>query len=752
MDSQDIQVPSDASPVPQVDTSQNPQQAIVPPWKEVIASPEYQQLNVDKKQYILDHWHAAALSQNAGVLGKDDIMDLNNFVKNQSQLISNSDVSIPEGSAEEVMQGGTLGLGKYGAAALETAFPEKKGYKLPFQGQSYSDNLKDIEQRQGSFENQHPYISTGANVAGNMLLPVGEATAALGAASKGVPVGGRVAGYLGEHPNQANALIGAGIGGVQESTNEDDLSGFIPGAAKGMAAGLIAAPLIRGGVNALKGTVNLGKRVLGIQENPESIIGKFLNSENLAAARTSLENNEEGFLADEPKLQQFTRTVLKTSPEAQDTIESNLIDRASSSRDRAAQAAEDFKTPYFQNLQDSISEIKQNSDESWNKLFENKTPLLTPDIAELMHNPEIQSAIKSTDASFRSSGNQELKGLGHKALEALKAKGSEVPELGEEFESLAPQAKQALQDRLMADQPSINTNDFDGFPIEYGHQVKRQLDAKARQAYLSGDESTGNIYNGFARQWRGALDEATNGTYSAAREASQPLQQIKAIQGGTQFIDNKSITKPSLASRMMLPNVRPEAVDQELNGLTNLQKIQLKIDLANELQNDIGNRTQNIGAANPFSGNEEKKIRMIINAPDEVVPNEYENFMQAMQNEKRMAQTKTAVSGNSRTDINTASSGQLPVNAFKTFIGGPKRWTSDAIDYLSAKSNGLNQKNAQDLANILVSHERSLQALDNIDEARAQKLLPAIMQKTIENFYDRALIQALPAQAANVGE
>ncbi len=763
---------------PNVNTSQ-PQAADPPPnWNEITSSKIYQKYTPEQKQYVLDHWHADALAAGKDILGKDDIMHLNNFAKDQSQIISNSDVSMIGGIAHDIVQGGTFNQANKLVAGVESL--------NPFSDKTYDENLRDENQKQAIFNSQHPYIGAAADIAGNLTLPIGAVTKALGMASKGVPIVGKMAGYLAEHPNQANALTGAGLGGVQGYANTGTLRGALTGAEVGGTVGAIASPVSNLAGNIIGGGYMGARRVVMGAPKAEELIGNFLKAPGaLEAAQANLEADPTAVLSDEPTLQKFTRKVLKEDPTAAKNINQNLLTRSDNSVSRVQNSIGEWSDPYLQAYQDHVNDIKQESDVAWQKLFEDKTPLLTPDMAELLENPEIQAAAKAADAKFRSDRNPDYKGLANQSFESLKIRSpdiiSETPPavaLPKGYDNLAPYAQdlikkdlaeKAAQNSVPPETPDF-ANDFQGFPIEYAHEIKMQLDDKARQAYEKGDDSTGRIYNGFSKQWRGALDDATGGeegTYATARAVNQPLQQIESVKGGPAMEGGKLVNKQSLADQLMAPNMRPDQVEQKVNGyinqdgqkiqgLTNLQKIQLKLDLADKLRNEVGNKNQNIGKGDLYNPNKQSKIETIINAPDNsqigigpVLGNgknsDYERFMQVIQQEKNKAYATGEVVAGSPSDINLATGKQLTSKN----ILNPSTWADKALDLLSRNYQDLNKDKAIELSNILTTHQQSLDAVNNLSAARQNQLIPQILQKTIQNLYEAFLRQSVPVQAVN---
>lgn len=345
----------------------------IPAWSEITGSSNWKDLNVNQKQKVLDQWTQDAMAGGKDLLDKEGMQKIQDFSKNQGSLIQNSDISNAEGLMRSVEQGTTFGLGKYGEAAIETALPSKKGYKLPFMGQSFSDNLKDIEQRSSSYEEAHPIASTVANIAGNLAVPIGAT--------------GRA----------ATILTGAGIGGVQAAADNDNLAAAVPGA---IAGGVIAATVPSMLGLAGKAVGGLKRAILGAK--PEAILDRYLSG-NTDTARELLQEGEQTLLADSPKLQGLARSVLKQAPENQEVIEKTLGERAAGSLERGVQATQEFSSPYFKNLQSTLEGFKTKAKTAYDQLFENQTPIISDKINSLIENPEIKSAVKSAQDFYRAS-------------------------------------------------------------------------------------------------------------------------------------------------------------------------------------------------------------------------------------------------------------------------------------------------------------------------------------------------------------
>ncbi len=629
----------------------------IPTYSELISNKKWDTLDIPKKLEVVERWRKAVVAAAPEDAPEEDAKKFDTFVKEKTDLIKNSNVSNVEGLGRSFLQGATFGAGKYAEAALETALPSKHGSQLPFQGKSFSENLREIEQRGQTYGEEHPIASTAANIAGNIAVPISAQ--------------GRI----------AQALTGAGIGAVQAASDTNDIKNAVPGALTGLVVGAAAPAVLNVAGKGIGSVADFTKRAV-VGAKPEEVIERYLGNK-LDIAKELLQGSEEAMLADVPRVQGLGRNVLKHTPETKEAIENALSTRSSGGIERGVQATQEFSSPYLQNLQKTVQGFKDKAQAAYSSLFQNQEPIVNEKISRLLNNKELKQAVSASDAIYRSIDKA-------------------VPDIS------------------------------NGVPLEFADQIKKQLDVMANDAYASNNSQAGNIYSRFASQWRNALDEAVP-EYAQVRELAKPYKQIESVMAKNDVVGNRLITEASLAERLMQPGQKIKDVKGALDGLTTLQKTQVKIDLADYLQKQFQNKKQNFGSS-VFSPAEKQKIQAII-----ADPKEFNNFMKSIDQEQTFAKTFKELAGGSRTDINTATGEQLPVDVAKVFSNPAKEALSGMWNILQSRANGINDENSRELANILINRQTALEALEKIDKKKAEKLIKDVDAKTIQDLFNRLI-------------
>nr|WP_311538566.1 hypothetical protein [uncultured Bradyrhizobium sp.] len=198
-----------------------------------------------------------------------------------------------------IANGMTFGLADRFAAAMSSATgvgaqPQTAADLAVGKGNDYAGNLEREYRRTDEFAKEHPILSTGANLAGGAVLPLG----AIGAAAKGASLGAKTL---------LSAGAGAGIGTVQGAVGSRDwtdpgqvakdaaiggaaglvLGGAIPGVSKAVGSGVQAV------TNAIRG------RADGLSRSATNHLVAALEADKPAAVRTELDRlGPDAMLAD----------------------------------------------------------------------------------------------------------------------------------------------------------------------------------------------------------------------------------------------------------------------------------------------------------------------------------------------------------------------------------------------------------------------------------------------------------------------
>lgn len=623
--------------------------------------------------------------------------EINSFIEQSigKKPFNAKSTSTGEAVARKYIDTATFGAGnKLGAAT--TAGLLKLTGKAP--NQSYSDLYNEINQeerqRLSQAEKEHPFATTltgiGTGVA-TILPAIEKAGAQLGLQGAKSTLG-KIAQLTGR-----GAITGAGYGAARGLGTSESLSeipsnvaheGLIGGGIGAATGGLLgtAAPLIS---KTGKGTVNLVRKITG-KENPveqaENIFGSQFAPEEAAQNIARLEKyGKEGrnlTIADVggDKARGLGRVIGKTAG-GKNLINNFLNNRSATSNTRIANAINKAISDksYLQSFDDLAKARKELGGPLFQKGREEgaNIPILTKDNANILSGKD--------------------KAIAHTFNEAI--------------------SDDLIKDAIRTGQKEYNIKSPIN-SVETLHGARQVLDDKIGKAIRDKEGNRARV-----------LLEAKNKLNKVIYEVAPSMKEADKIYAGRSALIN--------AQELGLDFTRyrsSEALRKDWNKLTDGEKDAFKIGVADNLLQIVNKTGFNNSSASKIFGNPliRNKLKIIFDSPEK-----YRDFAKTMIDEIKKAQTKQRILGNSITDINLAdeeifnkaAQGALKLAKNKDL----PTILSSIADFITKKYYGINEKNAKELAKIIVSPKRTIEVLKKtISKANEQE--KAAMKKFIEDY------------------
>lgn len=228
--------------------------------------------------------------------------------------------------------------------------------------------------------------------------------------------------------------------------------------------------------------------------------------------------------------------------------------------------------------------------------------------------------------------------------------------------------------------------------------VKKVLGDIEGEAIRSGKSNKAISYLKLRHQLVDELDKASP-SYSKARKIWEDFSSIKkAQQEGLKF-----------------STLRPEQLRRFVNTLSVSEKEAFRIGVRENLQKTVSSTSEGADPAKRIFGNSFKRNQLKAIFPNET---KYKAFEKRMKEEIAAAETKFKVLGGSRTDINLASETQFIDTVSKVgggfALGSRFAIINALVSSFKNRFAGINSKNAEAIANILVKKEKSIEVLENI--------------------------------------
>lgn len=238
--------------------------------------------------------------------------------------------------------------------------------------------------------------------------------------------------------------------------------------------------------------------------------------------------------------------------------------------------------------------------------------------------------------------------------------------------------------------------------------VKKALDDTIGEAIRQGKNNKVRAFTQLKNELVTELDKSSP-SYKKARDIFSDFTSVeKAQEQGLQF--NK---------------LQPEQLKKVFNNLTVSEKDAFRIGVRENLRKAAEETGRTGSAAARVLKNENVENRLKV-----IMGNKFNSFKKRMEEEIAAADTKFKVLGGSRTDINLAAEQEFLNKAGQAgaaaLSGGKLPLISAAISSIKNRFGGISEKNAKQLANILVNRQNSINALENIltkEQSQVQKRL-----------------------------
>lgn len=583
----------------------------------------------------------------------------------------------------EFLQGTPEGLGNAAIGAVQAAtdlgeagarFVERKIYGDNLNQENFGDRLaKQVALREQE-QSQYP-ISKRVGVAIGETLPY---------LTTGSGVGSKIASMPFKGSNITGLVVGSGINGlVTQGLSAQEKPGLENRINKGLEGGLTSS--VVGGLIGVGGELIKGGRKFFAGSDPKekavSILSKYLQPEeaNNLADNLIAKGDRQVLVPDiaNDDVKGLTRLLGKTDG-SKNIIANSFNNRTATSNKRVANLVNDkiSSEAYFGKIDDIIKTRSENAGPLFNKAYQEGNIALN------------QSLVNQND----------------------KVRLARINEL-------------INDDRI---QSTINTARKDyginksipDVSIETLHGARQVVDDIINTAKRAGE-------NNKARSYSNLRKEISNVIYSV----SPSFKEADNVFAGYSALKNAQ------ESGLEFSKYRPEELKKIISNYTSGEKEAFKVGVSENLMTTIDRTVDGGSAARKIFGKPENrdKLKIVFNNPKE-----YRDFGKRLLDEIRIFDTKQRILGGSRTDINLAEEGQI----IDKIVSGklPKTATEAglqlyqaAADSLKRKYIGLNEKSAKELANILVSKQKSIKALKTIAN-RANPEQKQIIEQVIKDI------------------
>lgn len=281
-------------------------------------------------------------------------------------------------------------------------------------------------------------------------------------------------------------------------------------------------------------------------------------------------------------------------------------------------------------------------------------------------------------------------------VDAAKAAGATLPTKGNEelLNKIAPELSTVRNDfRLSATDAADNS-------FTLLHHVKESLFDKAQVLKRQGANSQARVYDNLRAELTKKMGEVSP-DYKKANEVFGGFSQLKSAQeAGLDF-----------------SKLRPEEIRREIMSLSAAERDAYRIGVRENLQKTVSSTADGADPAKRIFGNEFKREQLRAVFGNE---KKFAEFEQKMANEIRAADTKAKVLGGSRTDYNMAGDDEFlnkmingGITVAKSKVN-PLYLVEAAYNAVTNKFAGINEKNAGELAKILVNRSDAVNALESI--------------------------------------
>lgn len=602
--------------------------------------------------------------------------------ENRSSLLQNL-LEAPQaiGKAElNLASGLPESLGNAAIGAVQTAtdlgeagarFVERKIYGDNLNQENFGDRLaKQVALREQE-QSQYP-ISKRIGIAIGETLPYLTTGSGLGSKIASMPFKGS---------NIAGLVVGSGINGlVSQGLSAQEKPGLENRINKGLEGGLISS--VVGGLIGAGGELVKGGRKFFAGSDPKekavSILSKYLQPEeaNNLADNLIAKGDRQVLVPDiaNDDVKGLTRLLGKTDG-SKNIIANSFNNRTATSNKRVTNLVNDkiSSEAYFGKIDDIIKRRQAMAEPFYKKAYEEGNIALN------------QSLVNQND----------------------KVRLAKINELVDD-----DRIKKLISDAR--EKYGINKTIPDT-SIEVLHGARRRADYVINNTEDRWESSS-------YRELRKKIDDVIH-------SISPSFKKADSIYAG----ESKLIDAQKLGAEFS--KYRPEELKKIISNYTGGEKEAFKVGVRENLMTTIDRTVDGGSAARRIFGKPENrdKLKIVFNNPKE-----YRDFGKKLLDEIRIFDTKQRILGGSRTDINLAEEGQI----IDKIVSGklPKTATEAglqlyqaAADSLKRRYIGLNDKSAKELANILVSKQKSIEVLKTIAN-RANPEQKQIIEQVIKDI------------------
>jgi hypothetical protein len=565
----------------------------------------------------------------------------------------------------------------------------------------------------------------------------------------GVGTGAKVAAATGS--KIAGLAVGSGVGGaVSQGLSQQEEVG-LENRAKETLGGAITGSLFGAGLGTVAkvagGSYNIGKKLV-TAKSPVDIIAAKLPRQETVALLDKLKNVDN--LPENPillpdiagdSIKGLTRAVGKIST-ARDIVHDALEKRSEGASKRIINhLSKDVSSvnSYFGNLDDLIKSRRDLSAPLYEKAFGKGKSLEAIDeeyaakINDLLQRKSISGSTYSSDKINQKSLNKSGEEL--KILEEWKnARQSAVPVGGPQlsvkgneklFEKIQPELKSVRKEfRISPDEAPDNS-------LLLLDMVKQSLYDKAETLKRTGAKYAATIPDGLRVELTQKL-KALSPDYSQALSIFEDSSKlINAQQKGLQF-----------------SKLKPEEIKRQMLLLSPAERDSYRIGAREDLQKTVFSTPDGADSSKRIFGNDFKREQL-----KAVIGNDlkFEEFQTKMISEMKAADTKAKVLGGSRTDYNLTGDDEFLNEAIKGSLTvaksklNPFTLIEATHNALSNKFAGINKKNADELAKILVNRGASIKALESIlrrqKEPLQKRVITDVKQYILTNLATQSTLE-----------
>ena len=246
--------------------------------------------------------------------------------------------------------------------------------------------------------------------------------------------------------------------------------------------------------------------------------------------------------------------------------------------------------------------------------------------------------------------------------------------------------------------------------------AKKSLDDKISVAMRQGENQQASVLLNIKNELVNKLD-AFNPDYKQARKIFSDFSSVKTAQEqGLQF-----------------SKLRPEQLRKYVKTLTPSEQEAFRIGVRESLDKIISKATTS--PAKKIFGNTEIQNQLKAVFPDEST---YSQSKKRMLEEIDFTQTKFDVLGGSRTDINLAGEEEFLNKVAEVgaagVTGGKSSLIGATVRSIKNKFNGISEKNAKELADVIVNKGKSIESLERILVKEANKDQKQIIRELIKTL------------------